>query len=112
MKKRTHTAEFKTSLVLEVLQGEQEISQIATSNEIAPNLLRKWKSEFIEKATMVFDVKRDEKLKEELQEKEEENERLYKKVGQLTTEVDWLKKKSSELLGSSFAGQAASRAKK
>lgn len=112
MKKRTHTAEFKTSLVLEVLQGEREINQIATINEIAPNLLRKWKVEFLEKASMVFDAKRDEKLREALREKEDENERLYKKVGQLTTEVDWLKKKSSEMLGSYFSGEAAIRGKK
>lgn len=96
MKKRTHTAEFKTKIVLEVLQGEKELTEIAMSYEIAPNLLRKWKSEFLDKASMVFDGKRDDKLKDALREKEEENERLYKKVGQLTTEMDWLKKKVNE----------------
>ena len=37
-------------------------------------------------------IKRSDTIKAELNEKEAENDRLYKKVGQLTTENDWLKK--------------------
>lgn len=112
MKKRTFSAEFKANLVLETLQGERELNQIAVENEIAPNLLRNWKGEFLEKAAMIFDSKRDEKLKETLREKEEETERLYKKVGQLATEVDWLKKKSNDLLGSGWENSITTRSKK
>ena len=37
MRERTFSAEFKTKIVLEVLKGEKEISEIASENETAPN---------------------------------------------------------------------------
>lgn len=56
-------------------------------------------NEFIEKAACVFDNKKDEALKNELLFEKTEKERLYSKVGQLTLQVDWLKKKSEEVFG-------------
>lgn len=97
MKKRTFTAEFKTKVVLKLLTGEKELNILAAENEIAPNQLRNWKSEFLENASAAFDDKRSDTLKEDLNQKEAENDRLYKKVGQLTTENDWLKKNCEQV---------------
>ena len=99
MKRRTFNAEFKAKIVLEVLRGEKELNVIATENEIAPNQIRNWKAEFLANVAAAFDDKKTEELKIELKEKEHETDNLYKKVGQLTTQVDWLKKKSEELFG-------------
>ena len=92
MRRRTFSAEFKAKIVLEVLKGEKEISVIASENEIAPNQIRNWKNEFIANASGIFDNKKDEKILEALKSNEAEKDQLYKKVGQLTTQVDWLKK--------------------
>ena len=54
--------------------------------------MRKWKSEFLENAALVFDNKRDKEYKENVLIHEQETDRLYKTIGQLTTQVDWLKK--------------------
>lgn len=97
MKKRTFTAEFKTKVVLKLLTGEKELNILAAENEIAPNQLRNWKSEFLANASAAFDDKRSDTLKEDLNQKEAENDRLYKKVGQLTTENDWLKKNCEQV---------------
>ena len=97
MKKRTFTAEFKTKVVLKLLTGEKELNILATENEIAPNQLRNWKSEFLANASAAFDDKRGDALKADLEQKEAENDRLYKKVGQLTTENDWLKKNCEQI---------------
>ena len=105
MKKRTFGAEFKAKMVLEVLKGEKELNIIAQENEIAPNQIRNWKSEFLENAALVFDNKRDKEYKEKVLIHEQESDRLYKTIGQLTTQVDWLKKKSAELLGSEWEGK-------
>ena len=52
------------------------------------------------------DVKKIKELidnqKKELEEKEAHIADLERKVGQLTYEVDWLKKKSTEILGPDF----------
>mgnify|MGYP004709686593 FL=1 len=90
--KRNFSAKFKSDLVLEVLKGERELNVIVTANGIQPNLLRNWKKEFLEKASVVFDDTREENLKEKLSEERKEKAAYAKKVGQLTMQVDWLKK--------------------
>lgn len=92
MKRRTFSAELKAKIVLEVLQGEKELNAIAAEYEIAPNQIRNWKAEFLKNAAAAFVDKRVDDLKAELHEKEREADALYKKIGQLTTQVDWLKK--------------------
>ena len=70
--RRNFSAKFKSELVIELLKGEKDLNTIATENNIQPNLLRKEKAEYA------------------------------KKVGQLTMQVDWLKKKSEETLGPDY----------
>ena len=91
-KRRNFTSEFKAKLVLEVLKGEKELNVIATENDIQPNLLRNWKKEFLDKASLVFDDSREDNLKEKLAAERKEKAQYAKKVGQLTMQVDWLKK--------------------
>ena len=100
--KRNFSPEFKAKLVLEVLKGEKELNVIATENSIQPNLLRNWKKEFLSKASIVFDDSREDNLKEKLASERKEKDQYAKKVGQLTMQVDWLKKKSEEMLGPDY----------
>ena len=100
--RRNFSAKFKADLVLKVLKGEKDLNSIATENSIQPNLLRNWKKEFIEKASVVFDDSREDSLKEKLAAERKEKTAYAKKVGQLTMQVDWMKKKSEELLGSDY----------
>jgi transposase-like protein len=111
MKKRTFSAEFKAKVVLAVLKGEKELNIIAQENEIAPNQIRNWKSEFLENSALVFDNKKEKEYKEKALLHEQETDRLYKTIGQLTTQVDWLKKKSEELLGPEWEGKFTPRPK-
>ncbi len=55
MAHRQYTAQYKTKIVLEVLQGERELGEIASENQLNPNMVRNWKREFMEKASMVFE---------------------------------------------------------
>jgi transposase-like protein len=97
--KRTFTPEQKTKIVLEAIKGEKQINQLATENNIQPNLIRNWKKEFLEHASLVFDEKRDENIRDKLDETRKEKDAYARKVGQLTMQVDWLKKKSEEVAG-------------
>jgi putative transposase len=92
-KRNRYTPEFKTKVVLEVLREEQTVNEIASKYEVSPVMISRWKSEFMERASMVFEKKSSEadKIKKEYESKQEHLEKL---VGQLTVEVDWLKKKS------------------
>lgn len=101
-KKRNFSSKFKSDLVIEVLKGEKDLTALATENSILPNLLRKWKTEFLEKAHYAFDGKNDDKLREQVASLEKANNAYARKVGQLTIENDWLKKKSEEEFGPSY----------
>ena len=48
---KRYTAQYKTRIVLEVLQGEKEIGEIAAEN----NMVRNWKREFLENASAAFE---------------------------------------------------------
>ena len=100
--RRNFSAKFKSDLVIELLKGEKDLNTLATENNIQPNLLRKWKNEFLDNASVVFDDKREENLREKLSEERKEKAAYAKKVGQLTMQVDWLKKKSEETFGPDY----------
>jgi len=100
--RRNYSSKFKSDLVIELLKGEKSINELASENSIQPNLLRKWKSEFLEKAALVFDDTREEKVKEKLELERREKAEYQRKVGQLTMQVDWLKKKSEEAFGPDY----------
>jgi len=61
--RRNFNAKFKSDLVIELLKGEKDLNTLATENNIQPNLLRNWKKEFLNNASVVFDDKREENLK-------------------------------------------------
>ena len=107
--RRNFSAKLKSELVLELLKGEKDLNTIATENKIQPNLLRNWKKEFLDKASIVFDDSREENLKEKLAVERKEKISYAKKVGQLTMQVDWLKKKSAEILGPDYEAQYGPR---
>ena len=95
--RRNFSAEFKTNLVLQLLKGEKELNVLAVENDIQPNLLRNWKKEFLANAPLAFDNKREDNLREKLAEERKEKAEYAKKVGQLTMQVDWLKKNLKKL---------------
>ena len=106
--RRSFSAKFKSDLVIELLKGEKDLNTLAAENNIQPNLLRNWKKEFLNNASLVFDDKREENLKEKLAEERKEKAAYAKKVGQLTMQVDWLKKKSEEICGPDYESKGFS----
>ena len=73
--RRNFSAKFKSDLVIELLKGEKDLNTLAVENNIQPNLLRNWKKEFLDNASVVFDDKREENLKEKLAEERKEKSR-------------------------------------
>ena len=55
-----------------MLKGEKDLNTLAAENSIRPNMLWNWKKEFLNNASLVFDNKREENLKEKLAEERKE----------------------------------------
>lgn len=80
------------------MSEESTINELAAKYEISPVVLCRWKKEFLERASEVFKKGASEPEKE-LEQSKEHIAELERKIGQLTYEVDWLKKKSNQILG-------------
>jgi transposase-like protein len=94
MKRRQFSPEYKAKLVVESLREENTLSEIAAREEISRVQLQNWKKEFLENAGRVFSQSRDgREAQRRIKETQERERDLMAKVGQLTVEVDWLKKK-------------------
>lgn len=93
MKRNQYTSEEKARLVLEAIRGERTINEIAADKGIHPNMLSRWKKDAERNLYLIFDDSASKKRKEE-KNHEEELQQLYAQIGKLTTQNEWLKKKS------------------
>ena len=91
--RKGHSSAFKAKVALEAVKREKTIAQLSSEYGVHPNLITKWRKQLLAQLPSVFSNKRqkEEKDSEELQAE------LYKQIGQLKVEVDWLKKKSEQL---------------
>ena len=91
--RKQYSAETKAKITLEALREERMLNEIASEHGVHPTMLSKWKSEAIAGLPMIFRKGQHaaDKLKEEYEAKIEE---LYKQIGRLSTDLEWLKKKS------------------
>jgi len=90
--KKTYTPEFKAKAVLELLQGELTIGQISSKYEVHQTQLSKWRKAVIEgMPDLLSDNRKGDTL---IKEHEEEVRELYAQIGELSSKLNWLKKKS------------------
>ncbi len=90
MSKR-YTAAFKAQIVLELLKEERTVAQIASAHSVHPNQLYTWKAQALKNLPRLFD---DGPAKASHAQPEQKLNELYAEIGRLTTQVNWLKKKS------------------
>jgi len=90
--KRQHSAEFKTKAVLELLKEVDTLSVICSKYSIHPTQARRWKEKAVESLQNSFNGS-DNSVVKELIETKKLNDELFRQIGQLKVELDWLKKK-------------------
>ena len=94
-KRRTFPAEFKAKVALEALREQDPLHEIAKRHEVHPNQISQWKKELQGNMAAVFERKSD-RATEQIRQKQKED-RLYRQVGQLQMEVDFLKEVCDKL---------------
>jgi len=91
-KRRKFSGEFKAKVALEAVRGERTINEIAAEYGVHPNQASQWKSQLLENLPEVFSGERDQARQNMVAHKERDE--LYRQIGQLKVEIDWLKKKT------------------
>lgn len=87
--KRHHPPGFKAKVALELIREVDTVAVICSKYSIHPTQAGFWKRQALDGLSAIFaglPVK-------ELRAKDEMIEELYKQIGQLKVELDWLKKK-------------------
>lgn len=91
--RKTFGPAMKAKIALAALKGDKTIAQLSSEYEIHPNQVSKWRKRVLELLPSLFE-------KGSIQKGERPDpmtDELYKQIGQLQVENDWLKKKSKLL---------------
>ena len=93
-KRKRHSAEYKARVALEAIKGEKTAQQIAKQFDVHPVQVSDWKSTMKKRLPDIFTAKSKQTTEQQL---DKEREKLHSKIGELTIEIDFLRKKSKQL---------------
>ena len=91
-KRKQYSGAFKAKIGLEALMGIKTTAQIAREYQVHPLLVGQWKAVIRERLPQLFE--RGSPVPDD---SERVIAQLHQKIGQLTVDLDWLKKKSRQL---------------
>jgi transposase len=91
-KRNQYSGAFKAQIGLEALLGVKTTAQIAREAQVHPLLVGQWKAIIRERLPELF-----ERGNQAPEDSERLIAQLHQKIGQLTVDLDWLKKKSKQL---------------
>jgi transposase len=88
--RKQYTATIKAKIVSELLQEEKTLTQLSSEYGVCTKQLSRWKNHVLTEMPRLFENKREQN---QVKYEHKINE-LYAEIGRLTTQVNWLKKKS------------------
>ncbi len=91
-KRKRYTGAFKAKVGMEALLGMKTVGQIAREYQVHPVQVTQWKGVIRERLPELF-----ESPTAVSEDQEQLIAQLHEKIGQLSVEVDWLKKKCKQL---------------
>lgn len=89
-KRRRFTASFKAEVVLEIVSGHKTVAETARQHGIKPEIIARWRRQFLENAAGVF-----ERTPATRNDAEARIAELERALGQKTLELEVAKKASS-----------------
>ena len=90
--RKNHPPNLKAKVALEALKGMKTASEIGQAFSVHPNLVAIWKKQAADGIQSLFESPREDSTRQ--LELEAERDELFRQIGQLKVELDWLKKKS------------------
>jgi len=90
--RKHYSATFKADAIKELMKEEKTLSQLAAELGVHPSQLKDWKKIALQGLPELFS--REGKAGEQAKVHEQQVNELYGEIGRLTTQVNWLKKKS------------------
>ena len=91
--RRKFSADFKAKVALEAIKNQKTLADLSHQYEVNAVTISKWKTEFLQNMSVIFENGREGKAGNE----SVDMERLYAQIGQLKVENDFLKKSARKL---------------
>jgi len=92
--RKNHNGAFKAKVALEAVKGEKTLAQLSSEFGVHANQIGQWRKQLLNELPTLFTHRRTNHDRDQEQLVSE----LYRQIGQLKVELDWLKKKSQLLL--------------
>jgi transposase-like protein len=87
--RKRYSSEFKAKVALEAAKEQKTLTELSNQFQLHPNQISQWKKQLLDEAQSIFSMRSN-----NCQRKQQQLEsQLYQQIGQLTVELDWLKKK-------------------
>ena len=94
-KRKQYSPQFKAKVAIDAIRGQKTTAELASQYDIHPTMINNWKRDLLDKASELFDNgKTTNPVQAETQAQIDE---LYRQIGQLTVERDFLAKRSAQL---------------
>jgi len=87
--RKSYDSRIKVQVALEAIKNQRTIAQIASEYGVHPNMVTQWKQRLLNELPDIFNNKHQKNK----QDNETLKAELYRQIGQLKVELDWLKKK-------------------
>jgi transposase-like protein len=91
-KRKRHNGAFKAKVGLDAILGIKTVAQIAREYQVHPGQVSQWKTVIRERLPELFETEGGGS-----EDSEAMIALLHEKIGELTVDLDWLKKKSKKL---------------
>ncbi|WP_245806469.1 IS3 family transposase [Francisella halioticida] len=100
-KRVTYTADFKAKVIIELLEGDMTVNEIASKYDLLPKNVHNWKQQFLSNACLAFDKSSVVKeYKQEIDELRKDKDATSKKLVEVIVERDFLMGKLKSLVSS------------
>jgi len=87
--RKNYPAAFKVKVALAAIKGDKTMAQLSSEFGVHTNQIQQWKKRVLSEAPGLFSTRRRKREREA----EELQAELYRQIGQLKGELDWLKKR-------------------
>ncbi len=89
--KKSFSPDFMAKVALAAIKGDMTAAELSSKYEVHRTQINNWRKRGMDGLAEIFRGKRDKSLKDN----EKLIDELYRQIGQLKVENDWLKKKSA-----------------